>query len=307
MAEFDQVAHQIVGVALCIGTRAREIGAARRRAPDRFAGWGIRLTPGGGRQPVKRIVDEHSIQRVGAQRRIEKAAAGSAIADGRDISREIAAIGEVLEGPARRSPGEGVRLGEPFAAQPTEQHRLRVIGMAGHDAIAVSDENSLALRVVSDPIGKDLIIESDPFEGAGTVMVDLEKLALSLDVLGISNALHAIERVIAGGRPIDGLVQQSADVGLQRNAGRWLPIHAKAWHVGGSLEGRQDDFIRDDSSRLLDWIALEVAYLERMQAGFIEMPNGATQHVRGGGFALRHAGVGTIPINDQLAQTERLS
>ena len=95
---------------------------------------------------------------------------GVAVADGEDVSDQVVVVAEVLQGLAARAVAEIVRFGVALAAQALQTERLRVVGVAGHDAVAVGDERALALGVVGDALDIERVVQPHLLQPAGAVV-----------------------------------------------------------------------------------------------------------------------------------------
>ena len=58
----------------------------------------------------------------------------------------------------------------------------RVVGVAGHHAVAVGDEGALALGVVGDALDVEGVVEPHLFQPAGAVVARAQLAAAALDV-----------------------------------------------------------------------------------------------------------------------------
>jgi hypothetical protein len=130
MLEAEHVAHEVVGVTFDIRTGLRQIGAPWTIFPDRAIRWPVALSSARGEQMIDGVVLETADERVAAgeqfrERRIfrgqrvrivDNAAAGRAVEDALDVSREIVVIPDVLQGLAARAVRDIVRFDVPLAA-----------------------------------------------------------------------------------------------------------------------------------------------------------------------------------------------
>ena len=93
---------------------------------------------------------------------VEDAAARRPVADAEDVPDQIVVVAEVLQGLAARAVGEIVRFGVALAAQALQAERVRIVGVAGHHAVAVGDERALALGVVGDALDIERVVQPTP-------------------------------------------------------------------------------------------------------------------------------------------------
>ena len=192
--------------------------------PRSPVGRAVTLAAGGGKQAVDGVVAEAAVERVAfdqelRQRRIadgrsfrivQNAAARRPVANAQYVPDQIVVVAEVLQGLAARSIGDGIRFAVVFAAQPLQAERLRIIGIARHNAIAIGDQCPLTLGVVSDALDIKRVVQPHLVEPAGAVVFRPQLPTLSFHVLRELHALNPVQGIVARSGLVGGGLQQLA-------------------------------------------------------------------------------------------------
>ena len=119
-----------------------------------------------------------------------------------DVPDQVVVVAKVLQGLAARVVAEIVRFGVALAAQALQAKGVRVVGIAGHHAVAVGDERALALGVVGDALDIEGVVQEDLFQPAGAVVDRAQLAALAFHVLRELQALDAVQGIDARGGPV---------------------------------------------------------------------------------------------------------
>src|SRR5262249_61163975 len=100
-----------------------------------------------------------------------------------DISDQVVIVSEILERLAAWAVAEIVRFGVALAAQALQTKRMWIVGVAGHDAVAVGDERALAFGVVGDALDIKSVVQEDFFQPTRIVVGGAQFTPLPFHVL----------------------------------------------------------------------------------------------------------------------------
>src|SRR5262249_25087834 len=194
--ESQQAAQGVVAVGLGVGAGAGEVGAAGPVHPRGRVRRDIAFTPGGRDQAVQRGVGEAAVGGGGAGqgagqggngggqgvRVVGDPAFGSAVPDREDVAGEVVVVPVVLDRLPSGSVGQAA-AGVALTAHSAQPERVRIVAVAGHDAVGVGDERALALGVVGDPLDVEGVVEPHLFQPASAV-VPRAQLAAAAPAVG---------------------------------------------------------------------------------------------------------------------------
>ena len=74
-----------------------------------------------------------------------------------DVARQIVLVSEFLERLAGVAVGEVRGLAVTLGPQVQQAEGVRIVRVAGHDAVAIGDQHALALGVVGDALDEDVV------------------------------------------------------------------------------------------------------------------------------------------------------
>ena len=188
MDKVEHISGGVVLVTLDVGLGLGYVGSSRNVVPRVATGRRLVLPAGCRDETVGRVVAELTIKGVaaaeegpqltvgGAQggRIVGNATTRRAIVDGEDIADQIVDIAEVLQDLAGRSVGRPISQGVVLAKQANQAVRVWVVGVAGHDTVAVGDQHPLALGVVRDALHVHGVVQKDPGKSAAPVIGRLQ-------------------------------------------------------------------------------------------------------------------------------------
>ena len=153
---------------------------------------------------------------------------------------------------------------------------LRIVGIAGHHAVAVGDQRALALGVVGDALDIERVVEEDLLEPAGIVVDRAQLPPLAFHVLRELHALDAVQGIVARGgligrrSPVARLRGRRGSAAAAGSQSTWKGVTLPA--IGRRLvEDGEDRRIGDDAAGFVEHIALEVDRRHRGEPGFVVM------------------------------------
>src|SRR5262249_34080416 len=139
---------------------------------------------------------------------VEDAAARGPVAYGEDVPDEIVVIAKILQRLAARVVAEIVRFRVALAAQALKTKRVRIVGIAGHHAIAVGNERALALGVIGDALDIEGVVQPHLLKPTGAVVFRPQLAAFTLDVLWELHSFDTVQGIDARGGPVGRSLQQ---------------------------------------------------------------------------------------------------